>query len=89
MTHNFEFVLFALLGLVTFFLGCCLAMLERIEKHLRAEHVRALGPLHDRTPEAMAERRSDLGLDDGYPYKHQRVFLLVAVVALATYFYVR
>jgi hypothetical protein len=51
---------------------CCLAMLERIEKHLRQQHVAALGPVLERTPEDMEIRRKELGLDDGYPYKQIR-----------------
>src|SRR4051794_29169446 len=44
----------------------CLAMLERIEKHPRELHVRALRQLAERTPEDMRIRRLELGLEDGY-----------------------
>lgn len=61
-------------------LACSVAMLERIEKHLRALHVDALGPLKDRDSEAMRQRREELGLNDGYPHRQQRT----AVTAVAT-----
>ena len=63
----------------------CVALLERIEKHLRELHVRALGPLapKDRTPEGRAIRAAELGLDDGYPFRQMRgVLWHFAVVVL-------
>jgi hypothetical protein len=63
-------------------LTCCLAMLERIEKHLRELHVGALGRLDGRTPEDMKIRRHELGLDDGYPHR-QHWHALTAVAGTA------
>lgn len=63
-------------------LACSLAMLERIERHLRKLHVEALGSMSDRSPESMAIRRSELGTEDGYPQKHVGLAFLVLAFIL-------
>jgi hypothetical protein len=50
-------------GLVVSLLIDIASLLGRCELHLRAQHVQLLGPLVDHSPDVMAERRRELGLD--------------------------
>jgi len=59
-------ILFATTPLIAL-VACCLMILERCERHLRALHVQVLGPLPDHSPETLACRARELGLWDGYP----------------------
>src|SRR5438552_16004547 len=68
-------------------LFCCLAMLERIEKHLSAAHLKTLGPLPERTEEELKLRRRELGLDDGYPFKQGRQVLLAYASTLVILYF--